>query len=433
MPTTVVISIGSRASDSVTVSTVTTTTVSGHTNAWSVVLSATVPSTTKIGDKLTTGALDYLITNISGSTLTVVGDPFTTTTAPSVGSGATTRAFPSITTWVGGAPASLVTKDWIWKGELYKEGAGANGEWTSTADSSFAATTDATRYFLLTTAAGQSFKDNAGKLTNALRYNAANGVAVSFGNSQFLLNTNTGSSTLYVDGIQFSGGTYNSRTVNSSSGQTYLSNCILKNGQIRGFVSCVNVLAFQDYTASFWVTPGYVFGQYFRNCTLYGNNTSSAFATVSSDTAFVLKNCAVFGYTAVAATTSSFTSGSCSNNATNLSSVGFGSSNVVSLTGSSQFTSLTGGSEDFRILAGSGLINVGVRDQTYTNDLDIVGSARSLTTPTIGAWEFASTPYEARITWAEAQYQASGAPVTPTDYSEPLSRGIFRGIERGVA
>jgi len=41
--------------------------------------------------------------------------------------------------------------------------------------------------------------------------------------------------------------------------------------------------------------------------------------------------------------------------------------------------------------------------------------------------------YQARITWAEAQYQASGAPPTVTDYSEPLSRGIFRGIERGVA
>jgi hypothetical protein len=45
----------------------------------------------------------------------------------------------------------------------------------------------------------------------------------------------------------------------------------------------------------------------------------------------------------------------------------------------------------------------------------------------------AAASYEARITWAEAQYQASGAPVTPTDYSSPLSRGIFRGIERGVA
>jgi hypothetical protein len=40
--------------------------------------------------------------------------------------------------------------------------------------------------------------------------------------------------------------------------------------------------------------------------------------------------------------------------------------------------------------------------------------------------------YQTRITWAEAQYQASGVP-SVTDYSSPLSRGIFRGIERGVA
>jgi hypothetical protein len=47
--------------------------------------------------------------------------------------------------------------------------------------------------------------------------------------------------------------------------------------------------------------------------------------------------------------------------------------------------------------------------------------------------EAITASYEARITWAEAQYQASGAPTTPTDYSSPMSRGIFRGIERGVA
>jgi hypothetical protein len=44
-----------------------------------------------------------------------------------------------------------------------------------------------------------------------------------------------------------------------------------------------------------------------------------------------------------------------------------------------------------------------------------------------------TTPYDARVTWAELQYQASGAPPSVTDYSSPMSRGIFRGIERGVA
>lgn len=46
--------------------------------------------------------------------------------------------------------------------------------------------------------------------------------------------------------------------------------------------------------------------------------------------------------------------------------------------------------------------------------------------------EDASVAYSTRITWAEAQYQASGVP-SVTDYSSPMSRGIFRGIERGVA
>jgi hypothetical protein len=88
----------------------------------------------------------------------------------------------------------------------------------------------------------------------------------------------------------------------------------------------------------------------------------------------------------------------------------------IVLTVSNQFENIGSGTEDFRVKAGADLINAGVRDQTYTNDLDIVGTTRSLTTPTIGAWEYASTP-----------------PPSATDYSEPLSRGIFRGIERGVA
>jgi hypothetical protein len=52
------------------------------------------------------------------------------------------------------------------------------------------------------------------------------------------------------------------------------------------------------------------------------------------------------------------------------------------------------------------------------------------TTPGIISFDNGVAAYAARITWAEAQYQV---PTTPTDYSEPLSRGIFRGIERGVA
>jgi hypothetical protein len=289
----------------------------------------------------------------------------------------------------------LTAKTWIWKGELYKEGAGTNNEWTNAAQATFSATSNSTYYFLLTAAPTQSFRDNANKLTNALRYNNTNGVSVTVASSTFLVVSST-STYIQIDGLQLQGGTYASRIVSASAGQVIVTNCILYNGAVRGFVSCVNVNVLQDYTNSFWLSPGYTSNQYFRNCTIYGNGTSSAFATASSDTGFILKNCDIFGYTAVAATTSSFTGGSCNNNATNLSSVGFGSSNLVSLSATNQFQNIGSGTEDFRVKAGADLINAGVRDQTYTNDLDIVGQARSTTTPTIGAWEFSITYTYAR-------------------------------------
>jgi hypothetical protein len=54
---------------------------------------------------------------------------------------------------------------------------------------------------------------------------------------------------------------------------------------------------------------------------------------------------------------------------------------------SAQFVSTTG---DFKVKAGADLINAGVRDQANTNDLDIKGRARSITTPTIGCYEYAA-------------------------------------------
>ena len=397
MATTVIISIGSRTSDSVTVSTVTTTTVSGYANAWSVVLSATVPSTTKIGDKLTTGALDYLITNISGSTLTVVGDPFTTTTAPSTGSGATTRAFPSISTWVAGAPANLTTQDsgngWVWKGELYKEGAGTNGEWSITTTVSYGATCNASSYYLLEAAAGQSFKDNAGKLTNALRYNTANGVAVSVsGNYTWGFNT-ASPGICYVRGLQIN---LTWRPASVGTGPLTFDQCIIKSagvyaalGDVTSAINCVIYVGGTSNSAS-GAGSGTI---QFLNCTIAGG-AANAFTFGSFVTATV-KNCAIFGFTsAIASNPARISSAASTYNATDLASFGWtATGNIVSKTFANQFENITGGSEDFRVKAGADLINAGTRDQTYTSDLDIVGSARSTTTPTIGAWEFPSITY----------------------------------------
>jgi hypothetical protein len=420
MPTTVAISIGSRTSDSVTVNTVTTTTVAGYANAWNVVLSAAVPSTTKIGDKLTTGALDYLITNISGSTLTVVGDPFTTTTAPSAGAGATTRSFPSIHTWGAAAPASLVTKDWVWKGELYQEGGGTNGEWNFSIDNPVSQTCDATRYFWLTAATGQSFRDNVNKLTNALRYNNADGVAVSISGSYARIFTASGTAAALITGIQFyrSSGS-GALIINGGSGAITLDSCVARiSGAALGGVC-------NAYNSVFYLTdrftsnlPGGASGNLINN-TVYttGSSITALLYGNYAPTGNIVRNNTFFGFTAIANRFDKINTANSTNNVTDLAAFGWtATGNLVSKTASNQFTLLTGGSEDFRIKAGADVINAGVRDQTYTNDLDIVGTTRSLTTPTIGAWEYASTP-----------------PPSATDYSEPLSRGIFRGIERGVA
>jgi hypothetical protein len=423
MPTTVIASIGSRTADSVTVNSVTTTTVTGYSNAWSVVLSATVPSTTKIGDKLTTGANNYLITGISSATLTAVGDAgvaFSSTSTPSTGSATTARSYSSIVNWTAGTTSSLVSKDWIWKGELYKEGGGTNGEWSQTVDNPVSLTCDSTRYVWLTTASGQSFADNASKLTNPLTYNNANGVAILLSSAAGILFSSSGSAIVQVTGLQIRKS--NADWVITALGTaSYFNGCIIRNEY--NYIGYGNISLYNCFLQT---TSGYMFGGVavssrgingnLINNTLYSSANGNAveYNNYFSGSA-ILRNNAFFGFAAITNNTGKITTASSAYNATDLSAFGWtATGNLVSKTTANQFQSTGSGTEDFRVKAGADLINAGTRDQTYTNDLDIVGSARSTTTPTIGAWEYAS------------------AAVTIYEFAS-FSRGIGRGIARGIA
>jgi len=299
--------------------------------------------------------------------------------------------YTSLNAALSALPASLVSSDEQWNITIGESAAGVY-EWTISVDNIFGGkTTDATRYVSLSAQTGKSFKDNAGKLTNALRYNGANGIALNIGSGNYVVLPNY----TRISGLQIKGGFQI-----DFGGNHKLNDCIVSR---QGSSSAAQN---QDsiWTNSVWITdtnsPFLDTGngnrtREFHNCHFwaYAPGASSYWA-INDYGNFLLKNCTLFGFVGVvsAGAPGSFTGSA--NNATNLSSVPAGfSGTLLNLTASSQFENVTAGSEDFRVKTGSSLINAGVRDQTYTNDLDIVGSARSITTPTIGAWEFPSVTY----------------------------------------
>jgi len=323
-----------------------------------------------------------------------------TTITKTIGVG---KDYASIDAWVAGAastyPSGLVAADVIWRGVLYKEGTGTNNEWVITASTTgYTLTCDATRYYLLEAASGQSFTDNAGKLTNALRYNNANGVSISIPtNYVWLFNIGT-SSKVTVQGIQIKLGP---KRLNTGNGGLSVNKCIIESGatteETALFSSYLtNSLIYVRNATSRISTNVQLINATIVNCTFVGSGAAHAFVLNNySTTGNIFRNCAVFGFaTGVVDNVTKINTTNSTYNATDLASFGWtATGNIVSKTFANQFQNIGSGTEDFRVKAGADLINAGTRDQTYTNDLDIVGSARLLTTPTIGAWEFPSVTY----------------------------------------
>lgn len=389
MATTILCSIGSRAADNVSVNSVSGTDPGPYT----VTLSAAVPTTTKVGDTLTdSGARKYLIEGISGSDLTVHKRHFGAGADPATGAGTTQRAYAKPSDWDGAAPADLTTADQVWIGEMWND-----ATFTETVAISLGATADSTRYMHLRCGPGQSFKDHVNKLTNALRPNQANGVYV-----EITTHTSEGiylSPFARVEGIQFyRNQVYSIATgsgTNTVADMGRFTNCIFKStgGPVEGqgtinptrcnYINCAVISTATNATGAISAT---VVGR-ITNCTFV--NTSGASSGKAIDVGFgggIVVNTATFGWGADNAI-----GGSSSYNATDRASFGGGTNNQTSLTITDQIQSITAGSEDLRAKSGGAIVGNGVRDQTWTNDLDIVGQARATGTapsgPTIGCWE----------------------------------------------
>lgn len=313
----------------------------------------------------------------------------------SIGSGG--RDYSTLQAWEDAAPASLVEDNKIWKGECYNDSEFVSG---STQLSFSGVTVNPDRYFHLTAAAGQSFVDHADKLTNPLRYDAAKGVGIrsTAGYTAPITITSKYVRLERLQVISTAGGSF-SPALRSflGAGKAKIDNCILEGSSTSTSHGGCSLNQASPTISNTLITNRSGAGSAILfanraelyNVTLASPSNNSCANGIRWDYAAspIVKNCAVFGATnAIGGTPSG--SPVYENNMTSSSSPPTGFTVVAyDTTTGSGFENITNATRDFRVKSTSAFANAGTRDQTNTNDLDIVGQSRSITTPTIGAWE----------------------------------------------
>jgi hypothetical protein len=285
----------------------------------------------------------------------------------------------------------------VWKGEIYNDSELSSASGIAIIGS----TVSASAYKELTVAAGNSFVDHANKLTNPLRYNQSVGAGLVMTGTHFdgeLTIAETGARLSRMQINRTGGGSTQAVQVVSGTGQI-VRNCIIEKigtnvvcfRNDSSSVKCINCV-FVERSAggesAVWLF--FATGGGFYNCTIVrpsGLSSGGTGAVISGTTTGVALNCSVFGFATPWSGTWDAASGYNGSDGT-----APGSNNQNSLTYASQFIDAADSSRDFRVKTGANLLLNGTRDAANTDDLDIVGDARSVTTPTIGAWESAITP-----------------------------------------
>lgn len=322
--------------------------------------------------------------------------------------------YTSLASWWAALPATLtqpVEAD-VWNDAEYA---------SSSAISLSGVTSSGTNTVLITAAPGESFADNAGKLTNGLRYNALNGAAFSCsGAYTTTLSIATGFVT--VSRLQFrqsSSGGNNNIALNFASGISNVTlsqlivQCALLGNSARA-ISCTgsavwtlsNVLAVLENsgnssTSAFGIFLSCSGASTVEECTVVMPSNTTAGTSTGIDVSYsnvTVRNCAIFGFGTALGGSATF--GADGHNVTNLSSMGKTStSNLVS----QAYTTATfaqpssaggafgpSGTMDFRLVTGSALIDAG--SSSVSPAFDIVGTTRPQGSAyDVGAWEFSAS------------------------------------------
>lgn len=369
-------------------------------SAWAAALPANLTSFTGTGAiTLTT----LTVTAISGGIITVGA----TVTGAGVTGGTVITGLGTGTggtgTYTVNNSQTVVSETLTFSGNAYVAQLFFNGsgDGTFTLTSTFALsghTTSSTDNITITVGAGQGFRNNAGAATNALDYNASNGVAINctanYSNTLTISDNN-----VILDGLQIAHtGGGNSGSCVDSTGVLQINGCILKDsgggaGSITilqtgaNQVTARNSLFIQAISGAAANTSVTQFSAYFCDFVTPSNLTKSTKGFNSSYHVVIMENCAIFGATtaiSVSGSGSSLTSTTCM---TDQSSPPTGWTQV---TYTSQFVgTTTAGGLDYRSKTGANLIGGGTADST-NGATDIIGTARPQGSSwDVGCWEFA--------------------------------------------
>jgi hypothetical protein len=297
---------------------------------------------------------------------------------------------------------SMVTANTAAVGQCYADSEFVSATAIATFNTGY--TTSATNNITLTTASGQSFRDNASVRNNALSYNAANGVALRFtGNSGPAISITDGNVSL--SGLQIiSTGINGTRVIDASgSGPTIVSQCILQyvNNTASAFANlvlggnvtlnnCLIACAEPNAGSNALQTTGGT--TVLNECTCVGASDQplARFYYNNGGTLTAL-NCAVFGCGVI----NQDGSGTFTTCATDLASPSPSTGFTAGLTYANQFVGVTSATLDWREKAGANLQGTGTADST-NGAFDISGLAR----PQAGRWDIGAWELATSVLWA---------------------------------